>query len=167
MTELTNEEKKKIYEEEKTRIEVQEKLKKEAAKKKNKNAGIGCLSLIIIVAILAISGVFKSNKNSQTPAPAAKKEIISPQAWAKVEGAVNESLKQGLIKKIDIEAGKAWIEETLWALSNAEVKENMTTVLATYCAVKKNREYRSVEIIGWQSAKKLASYSSWSGFKVY
>lgn len=167
MAELTDEEKKKIYEEEKTRLEAQEKLKKEATAKKNKNAGIGCLALIILIAILAISGVFKSDKNTKVPAPAAKKELISKEAWAKIETAVNESLKQGLIQKIDVEAGKVWIEEMTWNLSNAEVKENMTTILATYCAVKKNQEYRSVEIIGWRSAKKLASYSSWNGFKVY
>ena len=167
MAELTDEEKKKIYEEEKTRLEAQEKLKKEATKKKNKNAGIGCLALIVLIIILAISGVFKSDKSAKAPTPAAKKELISREAWTKVEAAVNESLKQGLIQKIDVQADKVWIEETIWNLSNAEVKENMTTILATYCAVKKNQEYRSVEIIGWRSAKKLASYSSWSGFKVY
>jgi len=167
MAELTDEEKKKIYEEEKTRLEAQEKLKKEAAAKKNKNAGIGCLALVVLIAILAISGVFKSGKSDKAQAPAAKKEIISQEAWAKIETAVNTSISQGLIQKIDIEAGKAWIKEGVWDLSNAEVKENMTTILATYCAVKKNQEYRSIEVIGWQSGKKLASYSSWSGFKVY
>jgi hypothetical protein len=64
MTELSSEEKKKIYEEEKTRLEAQENLKKEAAAKKNKDAGIGCLVIVGIIGILWISGVFNSKKVS-------------------------------------------------------------------------------------------------------
>lgn len=164
MAELTDEEKRKIYEEEKARLEAQEKIKKEAAAKTNKNAGIGCLALVAIIVIASLSGVFDSGSPS---APAAKKELIPPAAWAKIEAAVNTSLQQGLIKKLDVQAGKAWIDDGVWNMSNAEVKENLTTSLATYCAVKKNEEYRSVDIIGWQSGKKIGSYSSWSGFKVY
>lgn len=163
MAEISEEEKRKIYGEEKARVEAQEKLKKEAAAKKNKNAAIGCLGLIIVIAIVIISGILR-DKGAK---PAAKKELMPAAAWAKVESAVNTALKEGLVQKLDVQAGKAWIKEMVWELSNAEVKENTATILATYCAVKKNMEYRSIEIIGWQSGRKLASYNSWSGFKVY
>ena len=67
--ELSPEEKKRIYEEEKARFEAQDKVKKESeAKKKkeeNKNTKqgcIGCLTIIVIIFIIALaSGWFKSS----------------------------------------------------------------------------------------------------------
>jgi hypothetical protein len=63
MTELTPEEKRKIYEEEKFRLGVQEKLKK---KKGAKNKQIGCLILIILVVIVVIYNAVKPSKPVST-----------------------------------------------------------------------------------------------------
>lgn len=54
MSELTPEEKQRIYEEEKARLEAQEKAKADLQKEKNKQVGIGCLVLIVIIAALAL-----------------------------------------------------------------------------------------------------------------
>ena len=86
---------------------------------------------------------------------------------AVIEAAINRAVSEGLIKKLDAQAGKAWIAELTWASIDSEVKENITKVLAAYCAIQKNTEYQSVDIKGWQSGKKLGSYTSFGGFKVY
>jgi hypothetical protein len=63
--ELTPEEKRKIYAEEKARLEAQEQLKAEKKKKDSKNAGIGCLVIIIIgIVIYAISSLSPSKSSS-------------------------------------------------------------------------------------------------------
>jgi hypothetical protein len=104
---------------------------------------------------------------TETPKKAEKKELVSPEIWAGIETAVKVSLEEHLIEKMDIQQQKIWIKEAVWELVNAEVKERTAKTFATYFSVKKNQEYRSATIIGWQSGKKLASYTSWSGFKVY
>jgi hypothetical protein len=78
MTDLTPEEKQKIYLEEKTRLEAKEKLEAEKKalddekkKKSQKNTGIGCGVIILILAVLYIISQFSpsksSNKGSSTP----------------------------------------------------------------------------------------------------
>jgi hypothetical protein len=62
--ELTPEEKQKIYEEEKERLAAQDKIKKEKQQKTSKNVGIGCLSFIGIIILIAIIGNLFGSKNS-------------------------------------------------------------------------------------------------------
>ncbi len=69
MSELTPEEKKKIFEEEKARIEAQEKIKKRIDKKKTKPATIGCSVLIILVALVAIINLLKPPSEQESKAP--------------------------------------------------------------------------------------------------
>lgn len=67
-TELTSEEKKKIYDEEKTRFEIQKKLKEQDEAKKTQNALLGCVSLIVIAIIIVfVSGLFNSDKKTDKP----------------------------------------------------------------------------------------------------
>lgn len=54
MTELTPEERQRIFEEEKARKEAQEELKLEEQAKNGKTIGIGCLGLIAIIIILSL-----------------------------------------------------------------------------------------------------------------
>lgn len=68
MTELTPEEKQKIYNEEKTRLEAQEKVKKEADAKKTKSGCIGLIVLLVfITAVMWICGVFETDNKPQAP----------------------------------------------------------------------------------------------------
>ena len=99
--------------------------------------------------------------------PVQKKPMFSATDRANIIAKVQEAQNNGLIKKLDADLDKAWISELTWVSIDSEVKENMARVLAAYCAIQKNIEYLSVDIIGWQSGKKLASYSSFGGFKVY
>ena len=69
MSELTPEEKKKIFEEEKERLEAQEKIKKQVGKKKTKEATIGCLAIIIIVASIVIITSLKQPSEQESKAP--------------------------------------------------------------------------------------------------
>lgn len=70
MSELTPEEKKRIYEEEKERMKAQEKIKK-----KTKPATWGCLTIIIVIAIVWLGGVFSpSRKQVTSTKPAAQKQ---------------------------------------------------------------------------------------------
>jgi len=63
MTELTDEEKKKIYNEEKARLEVKEKVEKESKAKDTKTGCIGIIGLLVVIAIvMAICGVFDTGK---------------------------------------------------------------------------------------------------------
>jgi len=68
MTELTPEEKKKIYGEEKARVEAQEKIKKESEAKKTNTGCLGIIGLVALVAVVMwICGVFKTEKKPETP----------------------------------------------------------------------------------------------------
>jgi hypothetical protein len=69
MAELTPEEKRRIYEEEKTRLEARESLKKVADQKKSKNAGIGCLVIIVIIGVIWIISNLSSDKSGSSSAP--------------------------------------------------------------------------------------------------
>lgn len=68
MSELTSEEKKKIYEEEKVRLEAQEKVKKESQAKKTKTGCLGVIGLLVLIAVVMwICGVFETEKKPEAP----------------------------------------------------------------------------------------------------
>lgn len=160
---LTSEEKLKIYEEEKERLEAKGKLEKEKTKKTAGGRNIGCLIGIIVIAAIVLYIVLAPPEKGS----AVKKETYSANEKAKLESIINDAMKSGVIQKIDINSGQAWITEISWLSVNAETKKGIAFNLASYIAMKKNSEYLSVNIMGWQSGKKLASYTSLGGFKVY
>lgn len=85
MTELTPEEKRKIYEEEKFRIDTQEKVRKKI-KRKTKPTTWGCL-ILIILGIIILSGVFSPSKKSEIPPSAVqKREEIELKASVRFTG---------------------------------------------------------------------------------
>ena len=65
MPELTPEEKQKIYLEEKARLDAKEQLATEKKKKDQKNIGVGCSVIILIVAVIFIVSLFSPSKKSQ------------------------------------------------------------------------------------------------------
>jgi len=66
MTELTPEEKKKIYEEEKVRLEAQEKIQKEKAEKSKQSNWVGIVVLLIfIVVVMYLCGFFNTGEKSK------------------------------------------------------------------------------------------------------
>ena len=164
MPDLTPEEKLRIYKEEKERIEVRAKIEKEKLQKDTKGLGTGCVVVIGVIAVI-IGYILLAPPEKGTSVQ--KKPLFSVTEKANVITGVQKAQASGLIKKLDAQAGKAWIAELTWASIDSEVKENITRVLAAYCAIQKNTEYLSVDIMGWQSGKKLGSYTSLGGFKVY
>ena len=73
MSELTSEEKKKIYEEEKVRLEAQEKVKKESEAKKTKTGCLGVIGLLVLITVVMwICGVFETEKVPPGPDAIAK-----------------------------------------------------------------------------------------------
>lgn len=115
MSELSQEERDRIYQEEKVRKEAQDQLQKDAAAAKAKKNGMGCLGFIVILAIL-IYAVGLSVKNSgpgtttsnpvNAPAPAlpaaAKLLIVSQKGYSSeygynyVEGQVKNTSSESL-----------------------------------------------------------------------
>jgi len=75
MSELTPEEKRKIYEEEKARLEAQAQIKKKMEKRKTKPATWGCL-ILIIFGIIWIIAVFSPSKKSESPSPPPPREEV-------------------------------------------------------------------------------------------
>jgi len=163
MAELTPEEKQKIYLEEKERLEARASIQKEKQKSSSQNITIGCLIVVLIVVV--IIGVSLFSPSGKTPST--QKEKFSADTKSKIEAQVNESIRSGVIKKIDLQTKRAWIHEITWANVDSQTKEGIARNLALYFSVQKNEEYREANIIGWQSGRKLASYTSLGGFKVY
>lgn len=163
MSPLTPEEKTKIYEEEKERMEAKGKLEQEKIKKTAKGRNIGCLiGVVIIAAIIGYIVLAPPEKGHEI-----KKETYSTADKTKLESIINDAIQSGVIKKIDIETGQAWITEISWLSVNSETKKGIAINLASYISMKKGVDYLSVNIMDWQSGKKLASYTSLGGFKVY
>jgi hypothetical protein len=164
MSDLTPGEKLRIYEEEKERARAKGKIEKEKLAKDTKGLSTGCAVIIAVVAVI-IGYILLTPPEKGSSAK--KKPLFSATEKANVIAGTQKAQANGLIKKLDVRAGKAWIEDLTWASIDSEVKENMTRTLAAYCAIQKDTAYLSVEIMGWQSGKKLGSYTSFSGFKVY
>jgi|GEM_PF-4155904 len=66
MSELSPEEKKKIYEEEKLRVEARAKAEDEAKSEKTKKGCLGCLAAVVIIAIIAIVIVLSGSDDQDT-----------------------------------------------------------------------------------------------------
>lgn len=161
MTELTPEEKRRIYEEEKERIKAQEKIKR-----KTKPATWGCLILIILIIIMAI-GVFSPSKKQVTSTKAItpiKKSI--PKVTQKDENTLKLMIESGLVEKINPQWNEVFVNPFVWASLKYQEKRNLARFLAEYCGKKKGSGVNRVDIKDSYSGKKLAKCSD-LGFKVY
>jgi hypothetical protein len=69
MSELSPEERERIFEEEKVKKEAQAKLKQEDAKKMGKGCGIGCLGFIGLIVLVYVIGSFSDSERSTPPGP--------------------------------------------------------------------------------------------------
>lgn len=86
--------------------------------------------------------------------------------WKAIGKSVADLTEMGLVKKIDMEARKTWVDTTQWNIINAEMKEGFAKTLALYCAHKSGDQTYFIDIYDWQSGKKIAKYDAW-GFKVF
>ena len=61
----------------------------------------------------------------------------------------------------------AHIHPDLWAIITIMQKENLSIAIAIYCGNERGDYEYYVKIYDLMSGKKLATYSTWGGFKVY
>lgn len=127
---------------------------------------------ILWLAVLSGLGVFftVSNCSDSRPAPSSTTAAVTPtatpkddKAWKQSKKVVDLMLKQGTLRRIDPRSRKAWVDSMTWLMLDAQAKENVTRALAIYAMP----QYPEIEIVDAQSARKLASFGPFQGFKVY
>lgn len=107
MTDLSPEEKEKIYAEEKARIEAQDKIKAEAKEKTTKEkkrqtmgCGIGCLTLIIIFILIGIFGTEDKTPTTKLPVTKSQKD---PAFWLRIQVEGYKNPMEGELAHIQLE----------------------------------------------------------------
>jgi len=95
MAELTPEEKQRIYNEEKARLEAQERIKPEKTKKAISPTGIGCLAVLILIAVIYFaqsscpSGKTPSQSRTKSTSQSSTQEDKSQEIAAFIQEKVN------------------------------------------------------------------------------
>ncbi|MHB8520712.1 MAG: hypothetical protein ACYDH9_08130 [Limisphaerales bacterium] len=93
-------------------------------------------------------------------------EVKRPQLTPQIRDYIGECEAKGAIR-VEKRLGQVWIEPSFWTGLDAQLKEGLAEKLAIYCLDDRTGDYLSVDIFDKQSAKKLASFTSFSGFKAY
>jgi len=87
--------------------------------------------------------------------------------FAKVEKAMEDLTKAGLVKKTDPSLNQVYVSKPYWDAQDIEAKETAAKAFAYYVGYKKGTNLYWVDIYDWQSGKRLAKYSESWGFTVY
>jgi hypothetical protein len=93
--------------------------------------------------------------------PAISANAATPKQIAIATETCQEMEKQGALR-VDRDARKAWVDPLLWIQMDAEQKELFTRMIATYASP----EFPTITLYDKQSARELASYGQFQGFKV-
>ncbi|MCJ7746921.1 MAG: hypothetical protein MUP27_04190 [Desulfobacterales bacterium] len=170
MSDLTPEEKLRVYEEEKTRIEAEAKAKVAAqAKAKKKKTNKGCLIIILVIAALYAVYYFLPKDKTYRPAQSTyqtpRATIAGP--TAEDEKMLKDLMESGIVESVNVNMNEATIDPASWARMKLDAKKHLGWFLATYCGKKKGTGLNWVDILDSYSGKKLAKYSESWGFKVY
>lgn len=118
----------------------------------------------IIIAILAIS--FTSYSFCEKPfceRPTACEKPTAPD----IDKCIQVLIEADILGKIEPDFNKAYVSEDAWNSVNIEQKKLIAIVLARYCAFKRGKDDKWVDIYGWYSGKKIAEYSDTWGLKIY
>lgn len=121
---------------------------------------------IKIFIIFLLCGILISCFGETTSEEQEVKKAEQTVDWVTIEKTVKDFLEVGFVKKIDIEARKAWVDMNMWHLANAEQKEMFTRTLAFYCGHETNSSTYFIDVFDWSSGRKIAKYDA-LGFKVY
>jgi len=160
-TELTPEERKRIYEEEKERGNARIQIESERKAKKINGFRIGCLVLIGVFFLLWLIGTLTQSDKSGN-----HKSSGSPTTTSiGTDEQVQQLRDLKLLKKIHHEYNEAFIDPVIWAGLDYQTKENIGRILAFYCGRKKETNLNWVDIKDNYSGKKLAKYSENWGFE--
>lgn len=83
----------------------------------------------------------------------------------KIEAQLKKFVDQGAIHSIDVSANRVRIDPFLWVNLSLETKQDWVHLFSNYFELK--RGYPRVTILSNRNDQKLASYSTWSGVKIY
>lgn len=114
--------------------------------------------IIVSVAVMSIGG----NQSSSVSTP--QQSTVD---FAKVEKAIEDLTKAGLVKKTDPSLNQVYVSKLYWDAQDIEAKETAAKAFAYYVGYKKGTNLYWVDIYDWQSGKRLAKYSESWGFTVY
>lgn len=142
------------------------------------------LIFLILVFLAALGQIDTSDpKTVSAPAPqessdtasatesAATPQDASPTPRQPMLSAYEKALISRLLGKgylvVEPEQRSASVDPIFWASIDAKAKKNLTISLANYCADENGTGYAEVDVYDKQSAKKIASYGPFQGFKVF
>jgi hypothetical protein len=176
MVDLSQEEKRRIYEEEKARLEAENKggSAPNEAKGKKKPKASGCLVIVLVfaglyIAYMAFRFMIPGDKTyrptSRATSTAQRPSITGP--TAEDEKMLKDLIESGIVDSVNANMNEATIDPASWAQMKFDAKKHLGWFLATYCGKKKGTNLNWVDIIDSYSGKKLAKYSEAWGFKVY
>jgi hypothetical protein len=83
---------------------------------------------------------------------------ISPAVKRRLTEAVDDSIRTGAIRRLDVKSRKVWMSPLVWRIWKHEAKEGFAVSVAIYCAEQAASELHYAEVIDGQSGKPLAQY---------
>ena len=86
------------------------------------------------------------------------------EALKRLEPDIRMLERNGLLRKLDLSLGQAYVEPVMWHALSIDAKQGVAGTLAAYRDAK--GEGSRLAIMDWRSGKKLASYSPSWGFSV-
>ena len=175
MSDLTPEEKRRIYEEEKARLGAERKGEPSpvSPEKKKRHRGRGCLVIILVLAGIYVAYLVyqfvlpkdKTYRPAQSTYTAPRPATAGP--TTEDEKMLKDLVESGIVESVNANMNEATVDPAAWAQMKFEAKKHLGWFLATYCGKKKGTNLNWVDILDSYSGKKLAKYSEAFGFKVY
>lgn len=121
------------------------------------------LALWTFAGLIAVIYIFSPSK-AKSPETSQQIAAKNPSLDPKAKIALEELIAKGFAR-IDSRARSVWVDSSVWILSDAEVKRNLSANFALYFAELNRDNHYYCDIYDKQSGKQLAKYDIW-GFKV-
>ena len=126
---------------------------------------------VLCLCVLGVSSTFAQSKVAAgidavapTPKPkASPNPLTDDPKYKSSEKVVKLMLKQGVLRRLEPQERKAWVDSITWVMLDAYNKEVVTRALAIYVSP----AYPEIDVYDAQSARRIASYGPFQGFKVY
>ena len=130
--------------------------------------------ICVIGALTLLLGACSSDAPSKET-PVNKTVTFSAELLAQIDAAVQDSVRTGTIKRVDVAAHEVQVNPLVWLVWDADAKRAFTKTLAIYCEIHDGKKHelffgvdtaRIVTVIDSQSGEKRAHYSP-TGFEVF
>jgi hypothetical protein len=83
---------------------------------------------------------------------------ISPAMKHRLKEAVDDSIRIGAIRRLDVKSRRVWMSPMVWRIWKPEAKEGFTVSVAIYCAEQAASDRHYAEVIDGESGRPLAQY---------